>query len=103
MNFDIKIITNWRFLIPASVALLSLAFSIFNFIVGKITATKIIQNDLKHINVDIEALKEERKEIKINLRNDLNKIFRRLGKIDKGLAVREAICNERHGKKLKDK
>lgn len=101
MNFDIKIITDWRFLVPASVALLSLAFSVFNFIVGKLVASQIIQNDLKHINTDIKELKKENTGIKIDLRKDLSKIFRRLGKIDKAVAVRKAICDERHSKDRK--
>jgi len=99
MNFDIQLITNWKFLVPASVALLSLAFSVFNFIVGKLVASRIIQNDLKYVKDDIAELKSENKEIKIDLKADLNKIFRRLGRIEKEIVKREAICNERHKKK----
>jgi len=99
MNFDIKLITDWRFLVPASVSLLALVGSVFNFIITKVTTTKIVQNDLKHINQDIKELKDENKDIKIDLKKDLGKIFRRLGHIDKGLAVRKAICDERHPKK----
>lgn len=105
MNFNIKLITDWRFLVPASIALLSLAWSVFNFVVGKLTITRITQNDLKHITADIKKLEDtdknlekEHKEIKIDLKQDLNKIFRRLGKIDKAVAVRDAICDERHSK-----
>ena len=98
MKFDIKLITDWRFLVPASVALLSLGWSVFNFVVAKLTFAKIIGNDLKHVTADITELKVENKEIKIDLKQDLNRIFKRLGKIDKGLAVRTAICNERHKK-----
>ena len=96
MKFDINIITDWRFLVPASVALLGLAFSVFNFVVGKIVATKITGNDLVHITADIEKLEKEDTAIKSSLKNDLDKIFRRLGKIDKAIAVRQSICNERH-------
>lgn len=96
MKFDIKLVTDWRFLIPASVALLSLAWSVFNFVVGRITIAKITGNDLKHVTADITELKADNKEIKVYLKKDLDKIFKRLGKIEKGLAVRTVICNERH-------
>lgn len=101
MQIDLNVITNWKFLIPSSIALFSLLFSIFNFTVGRMIANKITKNDLTHLTKDVEGLKEQNKEIKGNLREDLNKIFRRLGKIDKGLAVRKAICNERHSKDRK--
>ena len=101
MKFDIKLITDWRFLIPAIVGLVSLGWSIFNFVVGKLTFAKILGNDLKHVTDDIGKLEKENKLIKIDLKKDLEKIFRRLGKIDKGLAVRTAICNERHSKDKK--
>ena len=98
MKIDFNVITNWKFLAPMAVALISLAWSGFNFVFGKAVATKITQNDIKHITADIDVLKTENKEIKIDLKQDLEKIFKRLGKIDKGLAIRDAICNERHKK-----
>ena len=101
MNFDIKLITDWRFLVPASVALLSLAFSMFNFIIGKLVASKIVQNDLKHVTADIDSLKIDNKEIKIDLKKDLNKIFRRLGRLEKIQYAQREICNERHSKDKK--
>lgn len=98
MHFDIKLITDWRFLVPASVALLSLAFSVFNFLVGKLVASKIMNNDIKHLTLNVKDLKDKDRELRVDLKNDLEKIFRRLGKIDKAIAVRKAICDERHSK-----
>ncbi len=99
MKVQLELLANWKAYLPMGIGLVALAWSIFNFILRKITMTKLIGNDLKHITADITELKDENKTIKIDLKQDLEKIFRRLGKIDKGLAVRTAICNERHGKK----
>ncbi len=96
MNFNIKLLADWKFLLPMGVGLVSLLWSIFNFVTGKLIASKITNNDLKHLNEDVKELKDENKIIKVDLKADLNKIFKRLGKIDKGLAVRDALCNERH-------
>ena len=101
MNIDMNIITNWKFLFPSSIALFSLLFSIFNFTVGRFVANRITKNDLLHLTKDVKELKDNNEKIEGNLRDDLNKIFRRLGKIDRGLAVRKAICNERHSKDRK--
>lgn len=82
----------WTFLIAVS----SFLFSIVNFIIQRIVSNKITNNDLKHLTKDVDNLKQENKEYKIGLKNELNKIFRRLGKIEKGLVKREAICELRH-------
>ena len=96
MNFDIKLITDWRFLVPASVGLISLAWSVFNFVVGKITIAKITGNDLKHITADIKELKEENKQIKVDLKADLHRINLTMNRIEKKIIKRDAICEERH-------
>jgi len=99
MKVQLELLTNWKFFLPMGVGTLALLWSIFNFVLRKITMTKLTQNDLKHITVDITELKKENKEIKIDLKGDLNRIFRRLGRIEKEIVKREAICNERHPKK----
>lgn len=45
-------------------------------------------NDLKHLTIDTERISK-----------NVDKIFRRLGKIEKDIVERKAVCNERHPKK----
>ena len=97
MKMQIQFLSDWRIWIGI-VSACSFLFSVFNLIVGRHVANKIVGNDLKHLTSDVKEIKEEHKEIKINLRDDLNKIFRRLGKIDKSTAVQRAVCDERHKK-----
>lgn len=82
----------WTFLL----ALVGFLWSVINSIVGKIIATKITQNDLKHLTADVETLKTENKEYKGELKDELIKICKRLGRIEKNQARRDAICDERH-------
>lgn len=90
-----QLLTNWRFW-TFTIAIISFLFSAFNFIVGKLVASKIVNNEIKHITKDVIELKQDSKEYKVDLKNELNKIFKRLGKIDNRLGKREAICEERH-------
>jgi len=90
-----QLLMNWRFW-TVTIAVLSFLFSAFNFIVGKLVASKIVNNELKHLTKDIIELKRDSKEYKIDLKNELSRIFRRLGKIDKAITKREAICETRH-------
>jgi len=92
-----ELLTNWRFWTFA-IAILSFLFSAFNFVVGKVVASKIVNNDLKHLTKDVNDLKQDNKEYRTDLKNELSRIFKRLGKIDKAIVKREAICNERHRK-----
>jgi len=90
-----ELLMNWRFW-TFTIAISSFLFSIINFIIQRAVANKITNNDLKHLTDDVKELKQDSKEYKIDLKNELNRIFRRLGKIDKAIVKREAICNERH-------
>lgn len=90
-----QLLMNWRFW-TFSIAILSFLFSAFNFIVGRYVANKITNNDLKHLTENVKELKQDSKEYKIDLKNELNRIFRRLGKIDKAIVKRDSICEERH-------
>jgi len=78
------------------IAIASFIFSVINFIINKVVTTKITQNDLKHLTKEVDNLKLEGKEYKGELKEELNKIFKRLGKIDKNITRRDAICEERH-------
>ena len=82
----------------AIVSVISFLFSIINFFLGKYIATKILNNDLKHLTDDVKELKEEDKDYKKSLAGNLSKIFRRLGHIEKAITKRESICEERHKK-----
>ena len=101
MKIQFDLLTNFSKYLPYIIALLALFGNVFVLFFRKQVTDKIQNNELKHIVADIDALKKEDKEIKIDLRKDLNKIFRRLGKIDSGLAVRKVICEERHSKDRK--
>ena len=99
MKVQLQFLTDWKFFVPMGVAIFSLLWSMFNFIAGRIITVKLTQIDLKHLKIDVEELKKSDKEYKVDLREDLNKIFKRLGRIEKAQGIQKAICNERHSKK----
>ena len=70
---------DWKFII--------IGINVLVIFANIIIYTSIKFNDMKHIS-------ETTKEIK----NKIDKIFRRLGKVEKDLVKREAICEERHKK-----
>ena len=45
-------------------------------------------NDLKHLTTEVSKISKS-----------IDKIFRRLGRVEKNITKREAICEERHSKK----
>ena len=45
-------------------------------------------NDLKHLTMNVSEISK-----------NMDKVFRRLGKIEKDIVKREAVCSERHPKK----
>lgn len=98
MKVQLQLLSDWRIWIGL-VSALSFLFSVFNLIVRRHVFNRITNNDLKHLTDDVEELKTENKDIKIDLKGDLNKIFKRLGRIEKMQYGQEKICNERHGKK----
>ena len=77
------------------IAGLSFLYSVFNHVIRNRVQSKLTNNDLKHLTSDVVELKKDYKELKIDLRNDLEKIFRRLGKVEKNQATQTAICEER--------
>jgi len=91
-----NVYTEMPFLFPTIVAFVSLAWSIFNFIIGKAVTQKITQNDLKHVTADINELKANDKEFKKEIRDELHNIFLAIRRIEKKQVRREAICEERH-------
>jgi len=118
MKLELEILTKWYFFIPTIIAFLSLLWSIFNFIVGKATAHKILTNDLYHVNLAIKELKdqetdfkkeihletreaikdikEEEKEFKKEIKEDIHKIFLGIKRIESKQIKRDAICETRH-------
>lgn len=94
----VEIITNWRLWLWI-VSIVSFVFSVVNFFLGKYITSKIVGNDLRHAEKDIKELKTNEKEYRVDLKGQLNRIFKRLGKIEKEIVRREAICETRHGKK----
>ncbi len=92
-----KYLTDWR-MWTAITAFISLFYSVFNHIIHNQVTSKITGNDLMHREKDVTDLKVEQKELKIDLKGDLHKIFRRLGRIEKSTGIQRAICDERHKK-----
>lgn len=90
-------LSDWRILL-AIISGCSFLFSVFNLIVGRHVINKITQNDLVHLTEDVKELKTSEKDYKIDLKKDLNKIFNRLGKIEKIQYAQQKICDERHSK-----
>ena len=82
-----------RWLLPSILAILALTWSLLNYLASQ----KIANNDLVHLEADVKELKEEEKDYKKELNKNLDKIFRRLGKIEKAQGIQRAICDERHG------
>jgi len=99
----IKFLINYWKPIALSFSAISLFITIIKLIINSATINKIQNNEIKHIVADIKSLKTEEKEFKQDIFNKIDKIFRRLGKIDKATAIQKAICDERHGLKKKDK
>lgn len=93
----VEIITQSNYLIWI-VSICGFIFSVINFFLGKYVATKITANDLTYVKDGIIELKEEDKDFKKELKNELHKIFLKLGKIGRELAIRKVICEERHKK-----
>ena len=87
---------NFKLILALVVSILGVILSIINFILGKYITAKIMGNDLKHITADIDLLKKEETTYKKDLKQDLGKIFRRLGKIEREIVKRETICSLRH-------
>ena len=88
----------YHFITVTIIGIISFIFSAFNFFIGKYVAGKILNNDLMHLANEVKEIKQEEKEYKKSLLGELNKIFRRLGKIEKFQAAHRAICDERHKK-----
>ncbi len=71
---------------------LVILFNIFIYITIKF-------NDLKHLTKDVEELKLENKDFKIKIENKLDKIFRRLGRMEKKQIQIETKLEERTKKR----
>ena len=80
-------------------SIVGIIFSIVNFALGKYITAKITNNDLKHIDKDIEDIKIREKEYRSDLKNELTKIFKRLGRIEKQIIRRDVVCEMNHPKK----
>jgi len=85
----------WGFII----AIAGFIFSVVNFYINKAVTTKITQNDLKHLTQNVENLKEDGKEYKKELKTELHQINLTIGRIEKRIIKRDAICDTRHPKK----
>jgi hypothetical protein len=78
------------------IAVSGFLFSIINWIVRRAVTNKIRENEIKHIDDNIKKLEAENKEYKKEQDSFHEKIYRRLGKIEKAIVKREAICELRH-------
>jgi len=48
-------------------------------------------NDMKHLEKEFKKAQED-------ITKKIDKIFRRLGKVEKATIIQQAVCDERHGK-----
>ena len=85
MNFDWKMIST----VASSI---SLVFNIFLLLGGWYIAQKIMKNDLVHISTAISSIKSK-----------MDKLYTRMGRVEKATAIQKAICDERHSKGKKKK
>ena len=95
MKVQLQLLSDWRIWIGL-VSALSFLFSVFNLVVRRHVFNKITNNDLKHLTKDVEELKTENKEIKVDLKNELHQINLSVNRIEKKITKRDAICEERH-------
>lgn len=56
-------------------------------------------NDLKHLDIAVKDNKLQQEKNYEKLDKTLDKIFRRLGRIEKNQVKRDAVCEERHPRK----
>jgi len=96
MKVQLELMTKWYFFIPTIIGAISLLWSVFNFIVGRAVANKIVSNDLKHLTDDVDAIKEGDKEFKKEIKDDIHSIKLGISRIEKKQIKRDAICDERH-------
>jgi len=96
VRIQLEFLTKWYFFVPTLLALISLIWSVVNSVVGKAITHKITQNDLKHLTADVKNLKEDEKEFKTEIKQNVHKIFLSIRRIEKKQGIRDAICNERH-------
>jgi len=85
MNFD------WK-MFSAIATSASLLFNILLLVGGWYIAQKIMKNDLFHISEAITSIK-----------NKMDKLYARMGRVEKSTAVQKAVCDERHSSKKKKK
>jgi len=89
-----------KWLNPTTIALIiaiaGFLYSCINFFITRAVTTKIMTNDLAHLESDVKELKKENKDEKIDLKKDLMKIFNELSEIRANQVRRDAICDERH-------
>lgn len=85
-----------QIIVAITISIIGLLFSSVNFFLGKYVATKILNNDLKHVTKDIEDLKTGDKDYKRRTLEELAKIYRRLGNIERNQSAMKAVCDERH-------
>ncbi len=89
---------NWNFL-SFILGGLSLLGNIGLLIGGWMVSHKIMNNDLKHLSTDVNELKQNDKEYRIDLKHELVEIKDRLSSIELNQTKRDAVCEERHSKK----
>ena len=96
MRLDIKILTDWKVMVPSTIAIISLGWSIFNWIVARLTKAKIMGNEIKHLQKDIEKVENDSIDYIKENKKELRKIYLRLGKIEREIVKRATLCSERH-------
>jgi len=89
----LEYIKNWQFW-TFIIAIASLLYSMANHIVGKIVASKIQNNELKHLKLDIDNIRKEELMFKKDLKKELHGIKLIVRRVERKQIKRDAICEE---------
>jgi len=87
--------TYWR-PISISFSAIALLITLIKLTANSIAINKIQNNEIKHIIQDIKTIKEEEKDFKKELKEELHNVYLALKRIEKKQHIRDAVCEERH-------
>lgn len=92
----IEILRNYWFLIITIPTLFGFVYTLMKLYANSQVLNKLQSNDIKHLETDIKTIKTEEKEFKDKITEELHQINLGIGRIERRVVTREAICNERH-------
>ena len=85
----------WR-IILVIISSITFLITVIKLILNSYAIGKIQNNELYHINKDIDNLKKEDKDFKKGMKNEIHNIFLAIKRIEKKQTIRDTVCNLRH-------